>query len=135
MQLQASFLIKLAFLQKNYLGIMTTAANLSTIPEILHCLICKKNTYSRGWVRRRDMYATQSFMVLHSSGIIHTHIFGILSKCKQKQNITYKYKIYSYKHHSRLSLSFTLHHNNLFWCLHLLTNSDFLFNKFQLSRD
>ena len=45
------------------------------------------------WVKRRDMYATQSFMLLYSSAIIHIHIFWILSKNKQKENIKYKHKI------------------------------------------
>ena len=26
-------------------------------------------------VKRRDMYATQTFMLLHTSGIVHIHIF------------------------------------------------------------
>ena len=42
---------------------------------------------------------------------------------------------YSYKHQSILSFNFALHNNNLFSCLHLLTSSDLLFNKFQSPRN
>ena len=42
------------------------------------------------WVKRSDMYAAQGFMLLHSSGIIHIHIFRILfivwlKKCWMKK--------------------------------------------------
>ena len=47
------------------------------------------------WVKRRDMYANQEFhavaFIVAVAGIIHTHIFWILSKYKQKENIKYKH--------------------------------------------
>ena len=108
---------------------------IDTLPE---CSIGRPiwyyNTY-QGWVKRRNMYATQSFTLLHASGIIRIHIFWVLSKYKQKENIKYKYKIYSYKHQSILSFLLTLYDSNLFWCLHLRTRTDHLFNKLQSSRD
>ena len=36
---------------------------------------------------------------------------------------------------SMVSILFTLLNNNLFWCRHLFSNSDFLYNKFLSSRD
>ena len=59
---------------------------------VLYIYIYIYNT-NQVWVKRRDMYATQSFMLLHSSVIIHIYIFWILSKNKQKENIKYKHKI------------------------------------------
>ena len=47
-----------------------------SIINICYIYIQEYNT-NQGWVKRCDMYAAQSFMLLHSSGIIHMHIFWI----------------------------------------------------------
>ena len=79
------------------------------------------------------MHATPSFTLLHLSDRSDIHIFWILLEYKQKMlNVNTKY---SYRHESILSFLFTLYNNNLFWCMHLLTSSDLLFNKFKSSRN
>lgn len=39
---------------------------------------------------KRCIYATQSFKLLHSSGMIHINFSEFFSKGKQKENIKYK---------------------------------------------
>ena len=54
------------------------------------------------------MYATQSFILLHSSGIIRIYILRILPKYKEKENIKYKYKIQLQKSiHTVISFNIT----------------------------
>ena len=63
------------------------------------------------------------------------YIFSEFCLNINKQKILNTNTKYSYKHQSILPFLFTLHNNNLFWCLHLLKSSDLLFNKLQSPRD
>ena len=57
----------------------------------------------------------------------------VLAKKKSSDKLHYTYKIQFSQ--SMVSFLLTLLNNNLFWCRHLFTNSNFLFNKFLLTKD